>query len=210
MVALRDEALATFGRVDCLMNNAGAVGTRAVPWDDLDGWRSQLDINLWGIIHGCQAFVPGMIEARQPAAVINTGSKQGLTNPPGGYAYNLSKSGVINYTQSLAHSLRETDDCPVTTHLLIPGFTYSKMIQRFVPKQPPGAWSCEQVADFLLEAIDGGAFYVLCPDNDTPAALDHARLQWGLDDLIEGRPALSRWHPDYAAAYEAFVAKGKL
>ncbi|MEM8548470.1 MAG: SDR family NAD(P)-dependent oxidoreductase, partial [Pseudomonadota bacterium] len=66
VIALRDEALATFGRVDCLMNNAGAIGTRAVPWDDLAGWRAQLDINLWGIIHGCQAFVPGMLEAGQP------------------------------------------------------------------------------------------------------------------------------------------------
>ena len=205
MTDVRDQVLARFGRVDCLMNNAGAMVTRGLPWEDLEGWKAQVDINLWGIIHGCHAFLPGMVEQDTPSAVINTGSKQGITNPPGGYAYNLSKAGVLAYTQSLAHALRQTEGCQVNTHLLVPGLTYSSMIQRFVPEKPPGAWTTQQVIEFMLAEIQKDAFLILCPDNDTPRRLDERRIQWNTDDLIEGRPALSRWHPDYAQEYNAFV-----
>lgn len=135
---LRDDTQSEFGAVHCLMNNAGASVTRAKPWEDLEGWRKQLDINLWGIIHGCQAFIPSMLESAEPVAVINTGSKQEITNPPGGYAYNLSKACVINYTQSLAHSLREAENCTISVHLPAPGFTYSNMIAQFVPENRTG------------------------------------------------------------------------
>ena len=204
--ALKTTAFEHFGKVDCLMNNAGAGVTRAVPWDDLEGWRKQLDINLWGIIYGCHAFIPAMLESDSPVAVINTGSKQGITNPPGGYAYNLSKAGVLNYTQSVAHTLRQIENCPVSAHLLVPGFTYSNMIAQFIPEKPPGAWTTEQVIEFMLESVEQDDFYIICPDNDTPRELDNLRMQWSADDLIKGRPALSRWHDDFAAEYEAFVS----
>ena len=203
--ALKSRTLDEFGRIDCLMNNAGAAVTRAKPWEDIDGWKKQLDINLWGVIHGCQAFLPAMLEAGEAAAVINTGSKQGITNPPGNYAYNLSKAGVKAYTESVAHALRQLDGCPVSAHLLIPGFTYTGMIARFFKEQPPGAWSPDQVVDFLLDALARGDFYVLCPDNETPRALDEKRIQWNTDDLLRSRSALSRWDPAYEAAYQAFV-----
>ena len=204
--ALRDHALSAFGKVDCLMNNAGAAVTRALPWEDVAGWKKQIDINMWGVIHGCQAFVPHLLESTSKVTVINTGSKQGITNPPGGYAYNLSKAGVVNYTQSLAHAMRQIEDCPLSAHLLIPGFTYSNMIARFMPEKPAGAWSCEEVIEYMLEALKRDDFYILCPDNDTPRDLDNKRMQWNMDDIIHNRPALSRWHPDYAVEYEAFVA----
>lgn len=207
MLTLKDTAYEKFGRVDCLMNNAGASVTRAKPWDDLEGWKKQQDINLWGIIHGCHAFIPTLLTSSEPVVVINTGSKQGITNPPGGYAYNMSKAGVINYTQSVAHELAQIENSPVSAHLLIPGFTYSNMIAQFVPEKPAGAWSAEQVVEFMLASLEREDFYIICPDNDTPRSLDNIRMQWSMSDLIENRPALSRWHPDYAQAYEAFVAK---
>ena len=73
------------------------------------------------------------------ATIINTGYKQGIRNPPGGFAYNLSKAVMLNCTLSLAHALREEENVSITANLLIPGFTYSNMIQLFVPAQPPGA-----------------------------------------------------------------------
>ena len=205
VMMLRDQVTAELGTVHCLMNNAGASVTRAVPWDDLEGWKNQLDVNLWGIIHGCQAFVPGMLDAGEPVAVINTGSKQGITNPPTGYAYNMSKAAVLSYTQSLAHALRETENCPISVHLLVPGFTYSNMIARFISEKPAGAWTTGQVIDYMLAAIRQGDFAIICPDNDTPRELDERRMQWHMDDLILNRPALSRWHPDYARECEAFT-----
>lgn len=203
--SLREAALQQLGSVHCLMNNAGAGLRTASPWADLESWKKQIDINLWGIIHGCHAFVPHMIEAGGRRAVINTGSKQGITNPPGNYAYNMSKAGVKNYTESLAHALRQEEGCEVSAHLLVPGFTYSGMIARFMPEKPAGAWACEQVADFMLESLGAGDFYVLCPDNDTPRELDEKRIQWNTDDLILNRSALSRWDDEYQGAYEAFI-----
>lgn len=204
--ALRDAALAAFGTVHCLMNNAGTALAPSAPWENLAAWRRQLDINLWGIVHGCQAFIPSMLASGATGAIINTGSKQGITNPPGNYAYNLSKAGVKAYTESLAHALRQLDGCRLTAHLLIPGFTYTGLIARRVPQRPPAAWTPEQVVDFLLESLARGDFYVLCPDNETPRDLDAKRIQWNTDDLIRNRPALSRWHPDHQQAFEAYLA----
>ena len=203
---LRDTAIATFGTVHCLMNNAGAGIGRPLPWEDLDTWKKQIDVNLWGIIHGCHAFLPAMLEAGSRATIINTGSKQGITNPPGGYAYNLSKAGVINYTQSVAHALRQIENCPLSVHLLVPGFTYSNMIAKFMPEKPAGAWTTDQVIEFMIESLARGDFYILCPDNDTPRELDERRIQWNTDDLIMNRPALSRWHPEYESAYQEYVS----
>ena len=202
---LRARALDQFGAVHCLMNNAGAALGRPQPWEDLGTWKRQVDVNLWGIVHGCHAFVPTMLDATEPVAIINTGSKQGITNPPGGYAYNLSKAGVLAYTQSLAHALRQRSGCPISVHLLVPGFTYTSMIARFVPEKPPSAWTPDQVVDHMLDALARGDFCILCPDGDTPRELDNRRIQWNADDIIENRPALSRWHPDFAAEYEAFI-----
>ena len=204
--ALQATAATKLGNVHCLMNNAGAGFPPSAPWENLDTWKKQVEINLWGIIHGCQAFIPAMLEAGERGAIINTGSKQGITNPPGGYAYNLSKAGVKNYTESLAHALRQVEGCRLSAHLLVPGFTYTGMISRFVAEKPAGAWTPEEVVAFLMQSIDRGDFYVLCPDNDTPRELDEKRIQWNTDDLIKNRSALSRWDPNYKDAYEAFVA----
>ncbi len=203
--ALRAAATETLGTIHCLMNNAGASFRAGAPWENLAVWRQQLDINLWGIINGCQAFIPHMLQDGSPGVVINTGSKQGITNPPGNYAYNLSKAAVKAYTESLAHELRQTAGCKLSAHLLIPGFTYTGLISRHVPQKPPSAWTPEQVVDFLVQSLERGDFYVLCPDHETPRALDEKRVQWNTDDLIRNRPALSRWDPEYKAAYDAFI-----
>ena len=88
------------------------------------------------VIHGAQAFVPALIKQDKPAMVINTGSRQGITNPPGSPAYNVTKAGVRSLTESLAREQRELNDCPVSTHLIIPGFTCTGMIRRVVPEPP--------------------------------------------------------------------------
>ena len=203
--ALRDATVAEFGSVHCLMNNAGAGIPARCPWEDLAAWKQQLDINLWGIVHGCHAFIPGMLEAGGARAVINTGSKQGITNPPGNYAYNLSKAGVKNYTESLAHALREHEGSEVSAHLLIPGFTYTGMIARFLPEKPDGAWTPDQAVEFMLDSLANGDFYILCPDNETPRALDEKRILWNTGDLTENRSALSRWDPAYQSEFERYM-----
>ena len=205
--ALAETAAETFGGVSVLMNNAGAGMNPGKPWENAEGWKKLLDVNLWGVIHGVQAFVPGMLESGKPGLVINTGSKQGITRPPGNSAYNLSKAGVIAFTEALAHELRQLEDCPLSVHLLIPGFTYTGMISQFLPQKPEAAWTSEQVVEFMLKSLETNDFYILCPDNDVTREMDERRIQWNADDLIKNRPALSRWHADYTGAFEAFMKK---
>jgi hypothetical protein len=77
--------------------------------------------------------------------------------------------------------------------------------QRF-PERPPGAWMPEQVVDRLLEGIAAGDFYIFCEDDETTREQDRKRMLWAAQDLIENRPALSRWHPDWKEAFERFMA----
>ena len=204
--ALRDAVIDRFGEVAVLMNNAGTSGG-GTAWEGYESWQKVLGVNLWGIVHGLQVFTQGMVDQGTPCAIVNTGSKQGITNPPGGAAYNVSKAGIKSLTESLAHQLRQVDGCQVSAHLLIPGYTYTGLTKRHVKEKPPAAWLPEQVADYLLAAMDRGDFYVLCPDNDVTPEIDHRRVEWMTGDLTENRPALSRWHPDYEAAFADFMAK---
>ena len=194
-----------------LMNNAGAGLNPGGTAQDLAAWRRLLDINLWGAIHGVQAFLPGMIAAAAPALIVNTGSKQGITTPPGNAAYNVSKAALKVYTEALAHELRNTPGAEaITAHLLIPGFTFTGMTTRpgaDPAAKPPAAWTPEQVVDFMLESLARDDFYILCPDNDVDRATDERRMQWAMGDVIENRPALSRWHPAWKERFEAFMAR---
>lgn len=201
---LRDRAYEAFGDVAVLMNNAGTGGGGG-PWSAYAGWQRVLGVNLWGVVNGVHAFAERMIAQGMPCAIVNTGSKQGITNPPGDTAYNVSKAGVKTLTEGLAHALRNTPGCKVTAHLLVPGFTYTGLTRARLSEKPPGAWSPEQVVDLLLERIGRGDFYVICPDNDVTTAMDNARMQWNVGDIIENRPALSRWHPDFAGQFADFI-----
>lgn len=193
-----------FGGCDVLMNNAGIqVPTSAL--GPRDNWERLIGVNLWGVVNGCQAFAANMIAGMKPGLIINTGSKQGITTPPGNPAYNVSKAGVKAYTEALAHELRNTEGCKVTAHLLIPGFVFTGLTAGDRKEKPAAAWTPEQTVAFMLQRIDAGDFYILCPDNDVPRALDERRMLWAIGDIVENRPALSRWHPDHADAFAAFV-----
>lgn len=200
---LHDVAQGELGDVAVLMNNAG-IGGGGGTWEHYERWQRLLAVNLWGVINGVQTFAPSMIRQQRPSAIVNTGSKQGITTPPGDAAYNVSKAGVKVVTEALAHELRNVPGCRVTAHLLIPGFTFTGMTARPGPK-PPGAWLPGQVIDELIAGMARGDFYVLCPDGEVTREIDARRIRWAADDVVENRPALSRWHPDWAEAFAAFV-----
>jgi NAD(P)-dependent dehydrogenase (short-subunit alcohol dehydrogenase family) len=147
------------------MNNAG-IGGGGDALSNPDGWTRVLDVNLFGVLHGVQVFVPAMVASDRPGIVVNTGSKQGITQPPGDTAYNVSKAAVKALTEGLAHTLRQQTEGRVTAHLLIPGFTFTGLTR--ASEKPPGAWSSEQVVDFMFDGIAAGDFYLLCPDNEPP------------------------------------------
>ena len=204
LVALADRSFEQFGEVSLLMNNAGVGNNPGKPWEDLDAWKRLIDINFWGVVHGVQAFAARMLAQGTPAIIVNTGSKQGITTPPGNLAYNVSKSALKTYTEGLAHALRNEPGANVSAHLLIPGFTFTGMSGGSGSKAP-AAWTGEQVVDFMLASLARGDFYILCPDNETERRTDERRMAWAMGDIIENRPALSRWHPDYSQAFADYM-----
>ena len=193
-----------FGGTDLLMNNAGIQPGSAMFGPEAN-WQRILGVNLWGIIHGSQIFAPGMIERGRPGLIINTGSKQGITTPPGDPAYNVSKAGVKAFTEALAHELRNTGGGRISAHLLIPGFVFTGLTAKGRTEKPAAAWTAEQTVDFMIERLETNDFYILCPDNDVSRKLDERRILWAAGDIVENRPALSRWHPDHAEAFASFV-----
>jgi NAD(P)-dependent dehydrogenase (short-subunit alcohol dehydrogenase family) len=195
---LADQAFAT-GEIAVLMNNAG-IGLPTGSWENSKNWHKLIEVNLFGVMNGVHAFMPRMIDANRPAVVINTGSKQGITTPPGNPGYNVTKAAVKVLSEMLAHDLREAG-APITAHLFVPGFTYTGMIQRFMPNKPDAAWTSEQAVDYFIERMAAGDFYILCPDNDVSQKRDLKRVEWAIGDILQNRPPLSRWHPEYADAF---------
>ncbi|OCF33416.1 short-chain dehydrogenase/reductase SDR [Kwoniella heveanensis BCC8398] len=214
VVSMRDKVLEEFGEIHILMANAGiSKPTPAIPLatsllDLQESWHSVLDTNFFGVLNVAQAFAPVMARQENASAIIVTGSKQGITCPPGNAGYNVSKAAVKTFTEQLAHELRNVPDGRCSAHLFVPGWVHTGLTgaKTGAPK-PAGAWTPEQTIDYMVEKVfEEGDFYVICPDNETNTVLDKARIQWNLDDIIQNRPALSRWHPNYQARFEDFIA----
>ncbi|KAJ3729442.1 hypothetical protein C8R42DRAFT_651910 [Lentinula raphanica] len=208
VVHLKERVFELWGEVAMLMNNAG-IGLKGTSWDGINNWKTIFDVNLFGILNVQQTFVPSMLHQENQGMIINTGSKQGITNPPGNAAYNASKAAVKSLTESLAHELREKPNSNVTAHLFIPGWTYTNLTGALTQtEKPAGAWSAEETVLYMLDKVRAGDFYVLVPDNETRRELDELRIMWAAGDIAEGRPALSRWHKDYKALFEEYVRDG--
>ncbi|CAE6466966.1 unnamed protein product [Rhizoctonia solani] len=206
--ALADRTLETFGEVNVLMNNAGIGPSGSTTWTGRDVWAKVLDVNLWGVINMLQVFTNSMINQENPSLIINTGSKQGITSPPGNAAYNVSKAGVKVITENLSHELR-AKGTKVTAHLFVPGWTFTGMTgSGSITEKPPGAWTAKQCVQYMLSHARDGEFYIICPDNETSEDLDRLRIRWAADDLVERRPALSRWDPLYKPLFEEYVREG--
>ncbi|MFZ2102555.1 MAG: SDR family NAD(P)-dependent oxidoreductase [Oricola sp.] len=203
---LRERVTAALGPVSVLMNNAGMQPGSSI-FGAEGNWRRIIDVNMWGVIQGSQIFVPAMIASGKPGLIVNTGSKQGITTPPGDPAYNVSKAGVKVFTEALQHELRNTPGCQVEARLFIPGFVFTPLTAHGRTEKPDGAWTPEQTVAFLFESIDRGDFYILCPDNEVDRATDEKRITWAAGDIAENRPPLSRWHKDYASAFSDWLKR---
>ncbi|NND90357.1 MAG: SDR family NAD(P)-dependent oxidoreductase [Granulosicoccus sp.] len=204
--SLYDRIISTLGPVDVLLNNAGIQPGSSI-FDKENTWQRIIEVNLWGVIRCTQVFTPRMLKAGRPGLIINTGSKQGITTPPGDPAYNVAKAGVKAFTEALQHDLRNRDGAPIEARLFIPGFVFTSLTANGRTEKPEGAWTPEQVVDYLFDALGRDDFYILCPDNDVDRATDEKRIKWAAEDLIQNRPPLSRWHPDYADEFAQWMKK---
>ncbi|KUJ23023.1 oxidoreductase [Mollisia scopiformis] len=205
------------GKIDLLVLNAG-IGLKGT-WEEPSYFHKIMDVNLFGVIHGISTLLPFVTShssASSPSSIIITGSKQGITNPPGNPAYNASKAAVKTLTEHLSFDLSKSS--PTTTvHLLVPGWTFTGLSGNAPfasgaekKEKPAGAWSPEQVVEYLEAKMAEGKFYVICPDNDVSEEMDKKRMLWDREDLVKGRPPLTRWREDYKVEAEEWMKKTKI
>jgi short-subunit dehydrogenase len=194
--ALKSKIEGAGTKLDFLHLNAGVQAKGG--WDDSAYFKKILDTNLFGVINGLNTFVNHFDNNNSsPKAVIITGSKQGITNPPGNPAYNASKSAVKTICEHLNFDFAKS--APSTSvHLLVPGWTFTGLTAaRGVTEKPDGAWAPEQVADYLYSKMSDGKFYVICPDNDVDWETDRKRMTWTMGDIVYERQPQSRWRDEY-------------
>lgn len=124
--ALQKTAEAEFGSIELLALNAGS-SVYGAQWDNVQAFRATFDTNVFGVVNGISAFLPAVKKAaeKKPTAIVITGSKQGITNPPGNMSYNASKAAVKSLAEQLSFDLQKES---TSVHLLVPGWTFTKMV----------------------------------------------------------------------------------
>ena len=131
VLGLRDATLARFGTVHILCNNAGVMGPAGDPlWELPFGeWERVLAVNLWGVLHGIQAFLPAMLAAGHPGHVLNTASMQGVTSGPLIPEYTVSKHAVVALSEALRAQLTARR-APVGVTVLCPAAVRTDLAAR--------------------------------------------------------------------------------
>lgn len=185
LVPLAKDAL---GGVDLVINNAGVAVGGPIGTVPLEDWRWIVGVNLWGVIHGCHAFVP-VLKAQGSGHVLNVASAAGLLSAPEMGPYNVTKSGVVALSETLCTELRGTGVgvsvlCPTffRTNIAANGRTHSndarakEKIERLMDR---ASLDAEGVARAALDGAAAGALYVL-PHRD-------GRWMWRLKRLVPER-----------------------
>jgi NAD(P)-dependent dehydrogenase (short-subunit alcohol dehydrogenase family) len=206
--ALADAAVAEFGAVHLVFNNAG-VGSAGLIWENTEAdWEWVMGVNVWGVIHGVRIFTKLMLEAAARDAsfeghIVNTASMAGLLNAPAMGVYNVSKHAVVSLSETLYHDLQLVG-APIGASVLCPYFvptgisqshrnrpddvrmsaapTASQMAAQFMTDKAvsSGKVSAEEVAELTFKAIADGQFYIY----SHPDALAGVRVN--LESVVAG------------------------
>ncbi len=205
--ALAQAAMARFGAVHLVFNNAG-VGAGGLVWESTQAdWEWVLGVNLWGVIHGVRVFTPLMLACAKndpdfEGHIVNTASMAGLLNPPTMGVYNVSKHAVVSLTESLYHDL-DLVGAPIGASVLCPYFVQTGISQSDrnrpddVPASAPtasqiasqatmakavssGKVSAAEVAERTFAAIAEKQFYIY----SHPGALGN--VQKRMEDIVAG------------------------
>jgi len=194
--ALAARAFEAFGAVHVLCNNAGVAmwgGLEAATHRD---WQWVLGVNLWGVIHGVEAFVPRMIARGEPAHIVNTASMAGLIASKGLGVYNTSKYAVVGLSETLAKDLQPyrigvSVLCPLGVQTRIRDSERNRPAGLRNDRTPPAApveligryLAPEQVADMVLAAIHANQLYVITHDESLePLRRRFARIERAIVD----------------------------
>ena len=195
--ALADRAFAELGAVHVVCNNAGVAlwgGLESVSHQD---WEWAMGVNLWGVIHGVEAFVPRMVAQKQPGHVVNTASMAGLIASQGLGVYNTTKYAVVGLSETLQKDLRGHDIgvsvlCPMGVNTRIRQSERNRpatlrnataaregaaveLIGRYLPP--------EHVAERVLRAIYANRLYVITHEEGlTPLKRRFERMAQAIEE----------------------------
>jgi NAD(P)-dependent dehydrogenase (short-subunit alcohol dehydrogenase family) len=192
---LADLAYERFGAVNVLCNNAG-VAVVGPAWECTDAdWAWAIGVNLWGVIHGLQAFLPRMLAAGEPGHIVNTASVAGILAPPLSGPYVATKHAVVGMTESLFHDLA-LREAKLGCSVLAPGFVKTKIassetvrpdelknptassdplmaeVGKYYAHEVARGLPPEAVADAVHDAILEDRFYIFTHPEMTPAIED--------------------------------------
>ena len=181
--ALAAAAVRARGAVHLLCNNAGVADSGALWEMPVARLKRVLDVDLWGVIHGCRAFVPRMLRQRGEAHIVNVASMAGLVTPPGASAYSIAKHGVVALSEALSQDLAERG-ARIGVSVVCPGWVRTgladdvadPLLRRLVAQ---GA-EAGDVARQIVAAIRERRFYVLTHPGLAGAVKNRAR------DILEG------------------------
>lgn len=229
-VALCEKTYDTFKGCHFALFNAGintGVGRSPIAMDIVK-WRRALEVNLWGTINGVYCFVPRMLAQTDdvPTIVGATASRQGLTLNPGDTSYVISKVGQRALMESVEHELRNLPGHKLRGVLLCPGRTVTDISAAIadsdgdtnkaaeIRKDLAASWGSNAMpashpVEVLFETIDKGEFYAICTDHYKTKTACLGEVRASADDVILNRPPLSRWHPDFQAAWLSENPEGK-
>ncbi len=215
--ALKDAALAAFGAVNILCNNAG-VAPGGLAWEStLADWEWCLGVNVYGVIHGLRSFVPVMLAQGDECHIVNTASVAGLLSPPGMAIYTVSKHSVVTLTECLHQDLVTRTDL-VRASVLCPAYVPTGIADsernrpaelRNAPKAltpedvareealrhavNSGRITAENVADMVFEAVRDGRFYILTHPKIKAA------IETRMQDILLERDPTDTFKPKAAA-----------
>lgn len=150
--ALSAYAAERFGNVHLLFNNAGVSITGPTWAMSHDDWRWVWDVNVWGVVNGVKAFLPGMMAHGEPAHVVNTGSLASFNGNGDHAPYCSSKAAVLGISQSLYSEMRAMMTA-VGVSIVCPGMVATRIHQswRNRPKQDE-PWSDREFASAAFRA----------------------------------------------------------
>jgi NAD(P)-dependent dehydrogenase (short-subunit alcohol dehydrogenase family) len=198
VLALADAAFQRFGAVHVLCNNAGVAVGGGLESARHEDWQWVLAVNLWGVIHGLEAFLPRMIGQKSGGHVVNTASMAGLIASKGLGIYNTSKYAVVGLSETLARDLKDYDIgvsvlCPmgVTTRITesernrpgrrgaAPGGSGVALLGQYLKP--------EDVSRMVLKAIEAGELYVLThPESEEFVTRRFQRIRQAYEPLRHG------------------------
>ncbi|KAK6825065.1 short-chain dehydrogenase/reductase [Apiospora arundinis] len=198
------------GKINLLALNAGTGAKHN--FDSPEGFEKILNVNIFGVVYGITSLLPLIKSSSSESAIVITGSKQGITNPPGNPAYNASKAAVKSLAEQLSYDLR-ADHPAVSVHLLVPGWTWTGLAggqpgagrDAAAAKKPDAPWWPEDVVEYLEKKMAEKKFWVICPDNEVTEDMDKKRMAWSAGDVTNGRPPLSRWREEYKEQAAEFM-----